>query len=118
MAVLPTNDANNDSKGSAGSSLHYDLVSKTFMNMGSRFHSLNECVYDQIIPINTVVPTSGAGNRHGWTDIKAQPQKRCYALFCPIPLKDEQTMFGLELEGAFAAGSGRVLMYSHVASTV
>ena len=117
MDVLPTNDANNDGKGDAGSSLHYDLVSKTFMNMGKRFHSLNECVYDQAIPINTAVP-SGANGTHGWLDIVNQPQKRCFALFCPVPLSDQQSQFGLELDGVFAAGTGRVLMYSHVASTI
>ena len=117
MDVLPTNDANNDGKGDAGSSLHYDLVSQTFMNMGKRFHSLNEAVYDQIIPINTAVP-SGADGKHGWLDIANQPQKRCFAIMCPVPMSEQQTQFGLELDGAFAAGTGRVLMYSHVASTV
>lgn len=119
LSQTATNDAANDGKGDAGSSLHYDLISKTIQNMGSRYSSLNECVYDQNIPINTAVPVSTDGNgNHGWLDIKNQPQKRVFALMCPIPFSEEQTQFNLELDGVFAAGTGRVLMYSHVASTI
>ncbi|CAI8391826.1 MAG: Uncharacterised protein [Owenweeksia sp. TMED14] len=118
MSVVATNDIANDGKGDAGSSLHYDLISKTMMNMGKRYSSLNECVYDQAIPINTAVPQSTTQGRRGWLTIADQPQKRVYALMCPIPFSEEQTQFNLELDGQFAVGTGRVLMYSHVASTI
>lgn len=119
MSQTATADAAHDGKGDAGSSLHYDLISKTIQNMGSRYSSLNECVYDQNIPINTAVPISTDGNgNQGWLDIKNQPQKRVFALMCPIPMSQEQTQFNLELDGVFQANTGRVLIYSHVASTI
>jgi hypothetical protein len=105
----------NDSKCDAGSSLHYDLISKTFMNQGQRFHSLQEAVYDQIIPESTDRPFSGGGVV-GWPTLAACPQKRCYMLALPIPISNDQTQLTVELEGRFGADAGRIHIYSEVRS--
>jgi len=105
----------NDAKCDAGSSLHYDLISKTFMNQGTRFHSLQEAVYDQNIPESTDRPTSGGGVV-GWTALADCPQKRCYMLALPIPISNDQTQLTIELQGRFVANNGRIHIYSEVRS--
>ncbi len=102
-----------DDKASAGSALHYDLISNTFMNMGGRYSSLQECVYDQIVPVNTP-----PADPVGYADLALCPRKRCYMLALPIPMSDDQTQLTIELEGSFTAGSGRLEIYSHVVSQV
>ena len=108
-------DGTNDAKCDAGSSLHYDLISKTFMNQGTRFHSLQEAVYDQNIPESTDRPFSGGGVV-GWPTLAASPQKRCYMLALPIPISNDQTQLTIELQGRFVANNGRIHIYSEVRS--
>ena len=108
-------DGAENAKCEAGSSLHYDLISKTFMNQGQRFHSLTEAVYDQVVPISDPRPVSGGGVI-GWTNIADCPEKRCYMLALPIPISNEQTQLTMELNGAFTANAGRVHIYSEVRS--
>ena len=105
----------NDAKCDAGSSLHYDLISKTFMNQGTRFHSLQEAVYDQNIPESTDRPTNGGGVV-GWPTLEACPQNRCYMLALPIPISNDQTQLTIELQGRFVANNGRIHIYSEVRS--
>jgi len=105
----------NDAKCDAGSSLHYDLISKTFMNQGTRFHSLQEAVYDQNIPESTDRPFNGGGVI-GWPTLEACPQKRCYMLALPIPISNDQTQLTIELTGRFVANNGRIHIYSEVRS--
>jgi hypothetical protein len=108
-------DGAENAKCEAGSSLHYDLISKTFMNQGQRFHSLREAVYDQIVPISDPRPVSGAGVI-GWENIADCPLKRCYMLALPIPISNDQTQLTIELNGTFPANAGRVHIYSEVRS--
>tara|TARA_R110000803_G_scaffold5717_3_gene18884 strand:+ start:3082 stop:4872 length:1791 start_codon:yes stop_codon:yes gene_type:complete len=109
--VLGNNGAN--LKGLAGSSQHYDLITKTFLNQGNRFHSLQECVYSQVIPTSTKHP--GA---IGWTSLGDNPQRRVYMLALPIPTSNDQTQLTIELEGHFPAGSGALQIYSEVRSVI
>ncbi len=108
-------DGAENAKCEAGSALHYDLISKTFMNQGQRFHSLEEAVYDQVVPISDPRPVSGAGVI-GWTNIADCPQKRCYMLALPVPISNEQTQLTIELNGVFPANAGRLHIYSEVRS--
>ena len=110
-------DAAQNAKCEAGSSLHYDLISKTFMNQGQRFHSLKEAVYDQVVPISEDRPVS-AGGVVGWENIADCPEKRCYMLSLPIPISNEQTQLTIELNGVFPPNNGRVHIYSEVRSVV
>ena len=108
-------DGAENAKMDAGSSLHYDLISKTFMNQGQRFHSLEEAVYDQVVPTSQARPESGAGVI-GWANIADCPEKRCYMLALPVPISNEQTQLTIELNGTFPANAGRVHIYSEVRS--
>ena len=105
-----------DAKMDAGSALHYDLISNTMMNMGVRYSSLQECLYDQIVPINTP-PGGGAGAAVGYLNLADCPRKRCYMLALPIPMSDDLTQLTVELEGQFGT-SGALEMYSYVLSTI
>ena len=117
-----SNQGPQDAKAEAGSSLHYDLISNTMMNMGVRFSSLQECVYDQIVPVNTP-PTANAG-LIGYATLGDCPRKRCYMLALPIPESDAQTQLTVELEGHFDGGnpahvaSGSMELYSYVTSVI
>jgi len=115
----PTVDnATVDVKTDAGSALHYDLISNTMMNMGQRFHSLNEAVFDQIVPVNTQPSGIGGGGVVGYESLASCPRKRCYMLALPIPMKDDQTQLNIELEGSFPDNTGQLEIYSLVTSTI
>ena len=120
VPYMPNPGVNNavvDEKMDAGSALHYDLISNTMMNMGQRFSSLNECVYDQIVPVNTQ-PAGGGGAAVGYTSLASCPRKRAYMLALPIPMKEDQTQLNIELEGSFPGGSGQLEIYSMVSSII
>jgi len=120
VPYMPTATVNNavvDAKMDAGSALHYDLISNTMMNMGVRYSSLNESVFDQIVPVNTQ-PAGGGGAAVGYTSLASCPRKRCYMLALPIPMKEDQTQLNIELEGSFPAGSGQLEIYSMVSSVI
>ena len=109
--------ATSNAKAEAGSSLHYDLISNSFMNMGMRYSSLQECVYENsVIDVNTP-PTTNAG-LVGYATLGACPRKRCYMLALPVPESDKQTQLTVELEGAFAVGTGEMELYSYVTSVI
>ena len=119
VQYMPLPDATavtEDTKTAAGSAVHYDLISNTFMNMGMRYSSLQECVYDQVIDVNEP-PTTAAGVT-GYTTLALCPRKRCYMLALPIPLKDSQTALNVELNGVFTGGNGQLQIYSYVTSSL
>ena len=107
-------------KGVAGSSIHYDLLAKTFLNMGenARYQSMKECVYDQKIPVGTV-GTEGTVQA-GFADLDTNPQKLAYFIGTPVPMKDSPTQLLVELEGNFNAGGGggQLQIYSYITSTI
>ena len=120
VPYMPTAAVNNalvDAKMDAGSALHYDLISNTMMNMGVRYSSLNESVFDQIVPVNTA-PAVGGGGAVGYLSLASCPRKRAFMLALPIPMKESQTQLNVELEGSFPAGSGQLEIYSLVASVI
>jgi len=111
--------ATSNAKAEAGSALHYDLISNSMMNMGVRFSSLQECVYDQsITDVNTPPTQNGVTNLVGYTTLGACPRKRSYMLALPIPESDAQTQLTVELEGVFAADTGSLELYSYVTSVI
>ena len=99
-----------------GSSLHYQLISETMMNAGTRFNSLNEAVFDQLIPYSTDVPE--AGGVFGFETIAACPTKACYMLALPIPISNDQTQLTIELQGIFANVGGEMHIFSEVRSVI
>ena len=102
-----------DGKGNCGSSIHYDLISKTFMNQGERYHSLLECVNSQIIPPTRTVVSNNIRN------LNADPEARCYMLALPIPVKNTQTQLTIELDAWYEnANTGSILIYSEIQSVV
>ena len=107
-------------KGVAGSSIHYDLLAKTFLNMGenARYQSMKECVYDQLIPVGTV-GTEGTVEA-GFADLDTNPQKLAYFIGTPVPMKDSPTQLLVELQGNFNAGGGggQLQIYSYITSTI
>ena len=112
---VPVATANNDGKCDRGSSLHYTLISEAMMNAGIRYHSLEESVYDQDIPLSTNRPVDAAGNV-GWQTLAECPTKACYMLALPVPISNNQTMLTIELEGNFPASSGEIHIFSQVRS--
>ena len=121
VPYMPTAAVDNtaiDAKMDAGSALHYDLISNTMMNIGQRYSSLNECVYDQIVPVNTAPDGVGGGAAVGYQTLASCPRKRAYMLALPIPMKEEQTQLNIELEGSFLNGTGQLEIYSLVTSVI
>ena len=108
-----------------GSSLHYDLLQKTFLNMGqnARYQSMLEAVFDQIIPVdqpgNDVAPADpvAANMGQGWTDVQTNPQKNAFVLGVPIPMSQEPSQLLLELDGNFVGGAA-INIYSYVMTSI
>lgn len=116
MSQATINAATVDAKCDAGSALHYDLISRTFLNQGQRFHSLKEAVFDQVVPESTARAESAGVV--GWANLSENPEKRCYMLSLPIPTSNTQTQLTIELNGQFVTDAGRVLIYSEVQSII
>jgi len=117
MPQAALNPATSNAKAEAGSALHYDMISNSMMNMGVRYSSLQECVYDQsVTDVNT--PPTAAGGLIGYATLGVCPRKRSYMLALPIPESDKQTQLTVELEGVFAAGTGELELYSYVTSAI
>jgi len=117
MPQADLNPATANAKAEAGSALHYDMISNSMMNMGVRYSSLQECVYDQSITDVNTPPTANAG-LIGYATLGACPRKRSYMLALPIPESDSQTQLTVELEGVFAADTGALELYSYVTSSI
>lgn len=108
-----------------GSSLHYDLLQKTFLNMGqnARYQSMLEAVFDQIIPVdqpgNLVLPANpvAANMGQGWSDVQTNPQKNAFVLGVPIPMSQEPSQLLLELDGNFVGGAA-INIYSYVMTSI
>ena len=108
-----------------GSSLHYDLLQKTFLNMGqnARYQSMLEAVFDQLIPVdqpgNLVAPADPvpANGSQGWTNMQTNPQKNAFVLGVPIPMSQSPSQLLLELDGTFAGGAA-INIYSYVMTSV
>lgn len=105
-----------DDKCECGGSLHYSLISETFLNMGKRYHSLSEAVYDQDIPMST--PREAGGGLTGWQTLQACPEKRVYMISLPVPISNEQQQLTIDLNGDFPDGSGELHIYSEIRSVV
>ena len=105
-----------DDKCEAGSSLHYSLISETFLNMGQRFHSLSEAVYDQDIPMST--QRESGGGLTGWLSLQACPEKRVYMISLPVPISNDQQQLTIDLNGTFAQSSGELHIFSEIRSVV
>jgi len=101
-----------------GSSIHYDLLQKTFLNMGSnaRYQSMTESIFDQKIPVDQPgddgTALIGLG-KPGWTAADKDPQKSAFVIGVPIPLKNESSQLLLELNGVFTDGAS-INIYSYV----
>lgn len=103
-------------KNIAGGSLHYDLVQKTFLNIGknARYQSLKEGVYDQLLPVGL------GGNQldgKGFDDATLSPLKRAFLLCTPIPQKSEPSQLLLEMGGTFPGGAN-LQIYSYITSGI
>ncbi len=109
--------ATSNAKAEAGSALHYDMISNSMMNMGVRYSSLQECVYDQSMTDVNFPPTENGG-LIGYANLGVCPRKRSYMLALPIPESDGQTQLTVELEGEFTAGTGALELYSYVTSAI
>ena len=109
--------ATSNAKAEAGSALHYDMISNSMMNMGARYSSLQECVYDQSMTDVNFPPTENGG-LIGYANLGVCPRKRSFMLALPIPESDGQTQLTVELEGVFAAGTGALELYSYVTSAI
>ena len=100
-----------------GSSLHYDLIQKTFLNMGvnGRYESLKECVYDQFIPTGTD-GDAGSGGK-GFVLRKDDPLKPAFFIATPVPLKETPSQILLEMDGNFPDGAA-LQIYSYVTDLI
>ena len=105
-----------------GSSLHYDLLQKTFLNMGpnARYQSMTESVFDQKVPVDQPgddgTALVGLG-KPGWSSPGADPEKSAFVLGVPIPLKSDPSQLLLELNGNFVNGAS-INIYSYVQAVV
>jgi len=108
-------------KGKWGSSLHYDLLQKTFLNMGppGRYQSMLEGVFSQTIPVGQPGDTtlSGATGTAGFTNAEDDPLQSAFVIGTPIPMKSDSSQLLLELEGNFQNGAS-INIWSYVMSTV
>ena len=121
MADASIDSGISDNKNDKGSSLHYTLISEAMMNSGRRFHSLNECVFDQAIPLSTDVPgTAGGvvGAQVGWLTLNEAPKKACYMISLPVPVSNVPTPLTIELNGSFYNESGEMHIFSEVRSMI
>jgi len=105
-------------KGKWGSSLHYDLLQKTFLNMGpnARYQSMTESVFDQKIPVDQPGDAGtaiGDLGQPGWSTSAADPEKSAFLIGVPIPLKADSSQLLLELNGSFTDGAS-INIYSYV----
>jgi len=111
-----------DLKGTWGSSLHYDLLQKSFLNIGqnARYQSMTESVFDQKIPVDAdgdAGTAIGDLGQPGWSTAGADPQKSAFLIGCPIPLKGDTSQLLLELNGNFIDGAS-INIYSYVQAVV
>ena len=107
-----------------GSSLHYDLLQKTFLNMGqnARYQSMLEAVFDQKIPVDQLGSVGAVGDDpttflQGWADEASNPQKNAFVLGVPIPMSQSPSQLLLELDGNFTDGAA-INIYSYVMTSV
>ena len=118
-------DATGRFRNKRGSSLHYDLLQKTFLNMGqnARYQSMLEAVFDQIIPVDQLgsVFAAGAYNEanllQGWANETSNPQKNAFVLGVPIPMSQSPSQLLLELDGTFVGGAA-INIYSYVMTSI
>ena len=121
--VIVTADAAGRFRNKRGSSLHYDLLQKTFLNMGqnARYQSMLEAVFDQLIPVdqlgNSNAGDAAASLGQGWTDEESNPQKGAFVLGVPIPMSQEPSQLLLELDGNFVGGAA-INIYSYVMTSI
>lgn len=101
---------------SHGSSLHYDLLGKTFLNMGpnGRYESMMESVYDQLIPVGQ---PGDAGTGQGWSAPGLDPRKPVFLIGTPVPMKQDTSQLLIELNGNFTGGAS-LQIYSYVVDTI
>ena len=111
-------------KCKAGSALHYDLLQKTFLNMGqnARYESMLEGVFDQLVPVDqpgdlSALAAAGVDAQQGWSTKALSPKKSAFVLGVPIPMSQEPSQLLLELEGAFTGGAA-INIYSYVMTSV
>ena len=111
-------------KCKAGSALHYDLLQKTFLNMGqnARYESMLEGVFDQLIPVDqpgdlSALAGAAADAQQGWSTKALSPKKSAFVLGVPIPMSQEPSQLLLELEGLFNDGAS-INIYSYVMASV
>ncbi len=108
-------------KGKWGSSLHYDLLQKTFLNMGppGRYQSMLEGVFSQTIPVGQPgdVTLGGATGTAGFATASDDPLQSAFVIGTPIPMKSDSSQLLLELEGNFQNGAS-INIWSYVMSTV
>jgi len=121
--VIVSADAAGRFRNKRGSSLHYDLLQKTFLNMGqnARYQSMLEAVFDQLIPVDQI-GNSRAGDAattlgQGWTNEASNPQKGAFVLGVPIPMSQEPSQLLLELDGNFVGGAA-INIYSYVMTSI
>ena len=93
------------------------MISNSMMNMGVRYSSLQECVYDQSMT-DVNFPPIAQNNLIGYQTLGVCPRKRSYMLALPIPESDAQTQLTVELEGVFNGGNGVLELYSYVTSAI
>lgn len=99
-----------------GSSLHYDLLQKTFLNMGpnARYQSMREGVWSQVIPVGRAGDQQGGA---GFSNSNLNPRQSAFVIGTPIPMKSEPSQLLLELNGTFTNGA-QINIYSYVMATV
>jgi len=121
--VIVSGDAAGRFRNKRGSSLHYDLLQKTFLNMGqnARYQSMLEAVFDQLIPVDQL-GNSRAGDAattlgQGWTNEASNPQKGAFVLGVPIPMSQDPSQLLLELDGNFVGGAA-INIYSYVMTSI
>lgn len=118
-------DATGRFRNKRGSSLHYDLLQKTFLNMGqnARYQSMLEAVFDQKIPVDQLGSVFAAGTYNeenllqGWANETSNPQKNAFVLGVPIPMSQSPSQLLLELDGTFNNGAS-INIYSYVMTSI
>lgn len=122
--VIRTADAAGRFRNKRGSSLHYDLLQKTFLNMGqnARYQSMLEAVFDQKIPVDQLGSVGAGGDDaatllQGWANETSNPQKNAFVLGVPIPMSQSPSQLLLELDGFFENGAA-INIYSYVMTSI